>query len=105
MLFVVEGLVAGAENLFNGFAVAGILGNADADGETRDFDIFGETLGDAAGNPAGVFGGRPGQKQSELIAAITSGCIDRTATQVKNLRHAAEREAAPHLPVHIADLL
>src|SRR5712664_3707399 len=105
MLFVVEGLVAGAENLFNGFAVAGILGNPDADGETRDFDIFGETLGDSAGNPAGVFGGRPGQNQSELIAAITSGCIDRTATQAENLRHAAESEAAHDVPGHIVDLL
>src|SRR5260370_40169455 len=90
MLFVVEGLVAGAENLFNGFAVAGILGNPDADRETRDFDIFGETLGDAAGNPEGVFGGRPGEEQKQLIGPMTSGWIDCTATQVENLRPSAE---------------
>src|SRR5260370_39054217 len=93
MLFVVEGLVAGAENLFNGFAVAGILGNPDADRETRDFDIFGETLGDAAGNPAGVLGGRPAPNQSALTARLTSPRIERNATRLKNLRQPARR---PH---------
>jgi hypothetical protein len=104
VLFVVEGLVTGTEKVFNGLAVARILGHAEAYREARDFDIFSETLGDAASNPAGVFGGRPGQNQSKFIAAVTSRRIDRTATQVKNLRHAAEREAAHHVPVHIVDL-
>jgi hypothetical protein len=104
VLSVVEGLVGGAEHVFNGEAIARILGDADADGKERSFDIFSETLGNALGNPAGIFGGSPGQNESELIAAVTSGCIDGAATQVKDLRHAAEGEAAHDMAVHIVDL-
>jgi len=105
VLFIVEGLVCGAKHVFNGEAVARILGNADADGKARNFDIFPETLGNALSNPVGIFGGSPGQNESELIAAITSGCIDCTATQKKNLCHAAESETTHDMAVRIVDLL
>jgi hypothetical protein len=105
VLFIVEGLVCSAENMFNGEAVARILGDANADGKPRNFDVCTETLGNALSNPPGMFGRSPRQNQSELVTAITSGCVDRTATQVKNLCHAAEREATHNMAVHIVDFL
>jgi hypothetical protein len=105
VLLIVEGLVCGAEHVFNGEAVTRILGDADADGKPRNFNVFAETLGNALSNPAGIFGGSPGQNESELIAAITCGCIDRTATQKKNLCHAAESETTHDMAVRIVDLL
>jgi hypothetical protein len=104
-LDLVEGAVGCTQKVFDGQTVAGILGNADADGKTRKLGIFGETLRDALRNPAGVFGGDLGQNQSEFVPAITSGRIDATATDVKNLREAAESRAAHDMAVRVVDLL
>ncbi len=104
IFFFVERPVRSAQNVLNGEAVARILGDADARGEARNFDIFSETLGNALRNTAGSFRGRSRQNQGEFIAAISSGRIDCSATQVENLRHSAEREAPHDVAVRIVDL-
>jgi len=80
MFFGVKGLVCNAQNVFNAAPVARVLGDADADGKARCFDIFREPLGNTLSHTTGILGGGSGQNESELIAPIPGRRIDGPAT-------------------------
>src|SRR2546427_1621754 len=103
VLHGIEGAVGGAEKFLGSIAILRESRNSRTDGEGRVLRLSGETLADARDDARGDVLAGFRQYQSEFVAAISRGGVNRAGMIAQNLADAHQSAAAGEMPVLIVD--
>ena len=84
-LGLIEGLIGGGEEFFEGFSVVRKNGSADGHTDGGSFSIGGEAFADSGSNLQGLGGSCLGKDDGELVAAEAHGGIHLAAMSAQHI--------------------
>jgi len=100
---LIEGMVGGGEELFNGLAIVRVDRNPGTYRDRRLVAVGSEALGNSIGNPLSGMGFRLRENEGEFIASVTRRGVNGAGMNAQNVRQAADGIGSDEMAIGVID--